>query len=135
MRTLFVPISLVGACLGLYAAAQIVPSSWIAPQRAGDTPPLPVSRILDRASVEQALTNARPPVPWLREYKVDAWVPPKESEPAVAVAVAVAARPAVVAVATAPAPYVSPPARVTTAARVQRAASHGSTELAVTVTP
>jgi hypothetical protein len=135
MRPFVFYASHVMLCAGLFTAAHIGPAPQAAVGRAVEAPPPQVSRLAERADIEQLLANARPPVPWVREHKLAAYVPPKEVEPAVAVAtVAAAVAPPPVAAFPPTASFRSAP-RVTAAATWHRAATRGSTDLAVTATP
>ena len=69
MRGVLLHVSCVALCVGLFVAAQTAPSLHAAAGRALDAPPQ-VSRLAERAHVEQMLASARPPVPWVREQKL-----------------------------------------------------------------
>jgi hypothetical protein len=92
MRGLSVYLSYSAVLMGLFAAAQSVPAPRTeaaaveaAPVRGAvtvDEEASQASRFTERAKLEQALAEARPPVPLLREFKLTPFYSPEAVEPA-----------------------------------------------------
>lgn len=136
MRPVWVYLSYAAACVGFFAVAQTAPAPPAGEAHALHAGSVQISRFAERANLEQALAQGRPPVPFMRESELSPYVPLNAVEPSVVVAVAgrppAIAEPALAASSESNA-YRS--VRITADARWRAAARNGSTELAVTATP